>query len=367
MVPNRKKYDIFISYRRKGGSERAELVKAVLEKNGYRANRIFMDTHSLRSGDFREKIKEAISESVDIIVLINNGCFDDIKDEDYFVFELSEAVRLQKNIVLCFFDEVSSIDVSKLPDTLKSIPYHNAVKYNNEYPNAFYEKMCSFLSKRKKRTFGVPFFICLFLAVAGLIICHNKCLYLSPLKAIDVDSNIVDLGLPSGTLWSTCNLGAKTISEFGSLYMWGSVNAVEAKHKNDIDYYVSHLNIIGTSYDAASLSLGKHWRLPSEEQVVELVTKCNWLWSNIDGRNGYVVTGPNGKTLFLPVAGCVLLDGYENANQFGYYWIGERHPSNAKYAKELVIGLNQINVECGRQYVGRSIRPVFISDKAVTR
>ena len=54
------KYDIFISYRRKGGSERAELLKVILEKRGYKSNRVFMDTHSPLGGDFKQRIKDLV-------------------------------------------------------------------------------------------------------------------------------------------------------------------------------------------------------------------------------------------------------------------------------------------------------------------
>lgn len=144
------RYDIFISYRRQGGSERAELLKAVFEKNGYPSDRIFMDTHTLKGGDFTQRMKDAIGESLNFIVLITKGCFDDIKDGDYFVYEISEAIRLNKNIVPVIFDGINSIEDMDLPEAIKSLPYQNAVSYNHEYANASYEKLCSFLVQGTK-------------------------------------------------------------------------------------------------------------------------------------------------------------------------------------------------------------------------
>ena len=361
MNNEQKSYDVFISYRRKGGSERAELIKAKLEQFGYKADKIFMDTHSLRAGDYRKELKEAIAKSANVIVVVTKESFENIKDEDYFVFELTEAMNLQKNMVFCYFDDITSIDSSKLPDALKSMSYHNSVRYNHDYSDAFYSKLCSFLVK--KRSFvpiGIVAFIGLVLVFAGIFLYHRyNSDVISPVEETDCDSSYVDLGLPSGTLWATCNLGATNPSDFGCYYMWGSVEPVDKNGHQDLRYFISSPDIIGTSYDAASISLGKHWRMPSEKQIAELMEKCDWQWTNLDGNNGYEIKGPNERTLFLPVAGCVKLQGYDNGNQFGYYWIGERNPSNAKSAKELIIGLNQINIDFGRQYLGRSIRPVY--------
>ena len=174
----------------------------------------------------------------------------------------------------------------------------------------------------------------------------------------DETSGSVDLGLPSGTIWATCNLGAKTPYESGDFYMWGSAVPVAGKHFNDNRYFIGQREIASTSYDAATLLLGEEWSLPSSEQMQELIDHCTWGWTSKEGQNGFLLTGPNGKTMFLPVAGCVMLEGHQYVNQFGYYWTGEGTPKNPTSAKELVVGLDQINVESGKQYVGRSIRPV---------
>lgn len=362
-------YDIFISYRRLGGAERAELIKTNLEKNGYKSSRIFMDTHSLLGGDFRKKLRDAITESDNVIVIITKGCFDNIKDEDFWLFELSEAVRLQKNIVLCFFDDITSIKNANLPESLHALPYYNALKYNHEYSDAFFNKLCTFLKKKKyTKNKAVAIKLVIFFAIAiicGTLVNQNfhRSIVGNAVNEPCYDSNIVDLGLPSGTLWASSNLGASSVSEFGNLYMWGGSNPVQSVNRKDMNYCISQHNIIGTSYDAASLLLGESWSLPSEEQFLELITTCKWVWTNVDGRNGYKVIGPNSNNLFLPVAGCFLIDGFKYGNQFGYYWTGESHPKNLKYATELVIGLDQVNIESGQQYVGRSIRPVYVKNK----
>lgn len=140
-----KKYDIFLSYRRKGGAERAELLKEVFLKHGYKKESVFMDTHSLRGGDFKDRLSEAIENSSNVVVLITKGCFDDIKENDFWIFEIAKALELNKNIVPVFFDGITSIDGKDLPKVLKDLPSQNAVGYNHEYADAVYEKILSFL------------------------------------------------------------------------------------------------------------------------------------------------------------------------------------------------------------------------------
>lgn len=360
------KYDIFISYRRKGGSERAELLKAILEKRGYKGSRVFMDTHSLLGGDFKKKIKDAISQSVNVIVLITEGCFDNIKDEDYWIFEISEAVALKKNIIPVFFDGINNIKEKNLPMALTELPYQNAVSYNHEFADAFYSKLCSFLIKDKdyinEKNKTYIFITCAIVTIIAISIgIYNK--YGNDDSKTETEclqvTNGVDLGLPSGTIWSKCNIGANDEYGYGAFYTWGSITSTGMHKKTTFDIPG---NIIGTSYDAASLALGQEWRLPTEKQVAELIASCKWDWCNKDGQVGYLVTGPNGKSMFLPAAGCIIGDGIKYERQFGYYWTGESNPEDKTMAKELLFGLGEINIESGRKNVGRSIRAVYAKE-----
>lgn len=356
------KYDIFISYRRKGGSERAELLKAILEKRGYKSERVFMDTHSLLGGDFKQRIKEAISQSVNVIVLITEGCFDNIKEEDYWIFELSEAMSFRKNIIPVFFDGIKNIEGFNLPSALKELPYQNAVSYNHEYSDAFYSKLCSFIVGDKEHTkFNIKRYftigcIAIALVVFSILLINVLSKTNDTPNEISQNSNAVDLGLPSGTIWGTCNIGAKDEYDNGALYAWGNITSIDKQPSPDFE---TCENIIGTSYDAALIILGNHWRLPSEKQVAELIENCSWNWQNKDGHIGYLVTGPNGNSIFLPAAGCIIGNGIKYKGQFGYYWIGESNLKDPSLAKELLIGFGQKNIESGRKNVGRSIRAIY--------
>ena len=142
------KYDVFISYRRDGGSERAELIKLMLEKNGFDESRIFMDTHSIYSCNFKQRLKEAVFQSKNFVLIITKGCFDFIKDNDYWLFEIEEAISLGKKIVPVFFDGINSIDPSILPGSIKQLHEINGVFYHHQYADAFYLKLMTFLDDK---------------------------------------------------------------------------------------------------------------------------------------------------------------------------------------------------------------------------
>ena len=117
----------------------------------------------------------------------------------------------------------------------------------------------------------------------------------------------VDLGLPSGTLWATCNVGASRPQDYGCYYAWGEVspksnyswsNYLDGKIIDENDCWTSKdalkdiRNIAGTQYDAAYVNWGGKWRMPTKEQVDELRNDCYWVWVNSyngSNVNGYIV------------------------------------------------------------------------------
>lgn len=125
----------------------------------------------------------------------------------------------------------------------------------------------------------------------------------------------VDLGLPSGLLWSTCNLGATRSDEFGDFYAWGET---EPKDEYTWETYKwcdgdsGSLTKYGGEYsfdgkfrldledDAAYVNLGKTWSIPTEEDYSELLSSCTWTWTTKRGVPGVSFTGPNGHSLFFP-------------------------------------------------------------------
>ena len=142
---NQTTFDVFISYRRNGGSEKAQLVKSELQQRGVSENRIFLDTHSLHEGNFREKIKNAISESQNVIVIISQGCFDQVRQTDYWYLEIREALSQGKNIIPILFDKITSLSDLNIPEDMTILKEKNYVSYQHEYANAAFDKLYSFL------------------------------------------------------------------------------------------------------------------------------------------------------------------------------------------------------------------------------
>lgn len=125
----------------------------------------------------------------------------------------------------------------------------------------------------------------------------------------------VDLGL--SVKWATCNVGAEKPEDLGDYYAWGETEKkteyTEDTYKHaedkdgDGDFYDDlnnwediGSNISGTPYDVARAKWGGKWRMPTVEEAEELLGKCSWEWTTVNGTNGYTVTGPNGNSIFLP-------------------------------------------------------------------
>lgn len=117
---------------------------------------------------------------------------------------------------------------------------------------------------------------------------------------------VVDLGL--SVYWATCNLGADAPEEGGDRYAWGETKTKTKGGKDDYSYYDSNTetyidigqDISGTEYDAATVNLGSDWKMPTATEMGELYNNCKWEWTQINGVNGYKVTGKNGNSIFFP-------------------------------------------------------------------
>ncbi|MBR5171078.1 MAG: hypothetical protein IKW85_10995 [Muribaculaceae bacterium] len=186
----------------------------------------------------------------------------------------------------------------------------------------------------------------------------------------------VDLGLPSGTLWATRNIGANTPEESGDFFAWGETEPKEAYYMSNYKWY-DYDNELFTKYctdseygmvddkeleprdDAAWANWGPSWRMPSLEQLQELREKCSWEWIERNGTSGYLVTGPNGSTIFLPAAGEA---SFPNAEGEGYYWSRTLGPlSDPSKAFSLSFNSLWILPDCARRSVGYPVRAVRMS------
>ncbi len=171
-------------------------------------------------------------------------------------------------------------------------------------------------------------------------------------EGIDLNGHVyVDLGLPSKTLWATCNLGASSPNEKGSLYAWG-----ESTPRTDFSTMYSDYVYSNPYSDAATIEWGANWCTPTKTQMEELVNLCEWRgsYSGIYFM-GYYVYGPNGKSIFLP-ADC----DSDQISGFSRFWTKTLY-TNDRMAYHLRIGGSTGPVVMAHyRYMGAAIRPVFV-------
>lgn len=190
--------------------------------------------------------------------------------------------------------------------------------------------------------------------------------------------HMIDLGLPSGTKWSCCNLGATAPEKYGAYYAWGETETKNVFTWNTYKYGYyeypsfdySHLtnigsDIAGTSYDAAHVNWGRTWKMPTETQVIELLNYTSYSWTTWENVKGVEFKGNNGKTLFFPAAGGYGSDSgtYYGNGIYALYWTSTLQRSDygsTTNAYSFVGSKDYIHLdEYGHgRYYGLSVRPV---------
>ena len=171
----------------------------------------------------------------------------------------------------------------------------------------------------------------------------------------------VDLGL--SVRWATCNVGASSPSDYGNYYAWGETTAKSSyTEDNSRTLGVSLGDISGNpSYDAATANWGSGWRMPTRAEFEELVDKCTWEWTSRGGHDGYEVTGPNGKSIFLPAAGWRYGTSLYGTGGDGYYWSSTPYGGSTLGAYGLYFNSGYRSVDWSYRLYGHGVRPV--SDK----
>ena len=196
----------------------------------------------------------------------------------------------------------------------------------------------------------------------------------------------VDLGLTSGTLWATMNVGAESATEYGGYFQWGDTvdksdavcNLETYKYSNDdgteFSKYNTGLNDIGGTIDnkiildleddAARANMGGDWKMPSLAQMDELVQETNNEWvtnyegSGINGR--LFVSKTNGNTLFIPASGWRGGSVFGNTDRYAYVWSSSLEASGHGSAMYLISGIGKSEVgNSYSRYTGFVVRGIL--------
>lgn len=185
----------------------------------------------------------------------------------------------------------------------------------------------------------------------------------------------VDLGLPSGSLWSSKNIGASSENDNGYYFAWGETSEKDIygwetfRHANgsfntmkkycDKPSYGSVDNkfILDDADDAAHVILGDKWHTPSSKELQELIDNCTWKWESRNGKYGWKITGSNGNSIFLPAAGAYSAYRLANVNESGRYWCSDMESTHSAFG----LRFNNMTYEIvdDTKFYGRPIRPVF--------
>lgn len=179
----------------------------------------------------------------------------------------------------------------------------------------------------------------------------------------------VDLGLPSGLLWAETNVGASTPYADGDYYAWGETQAKSDyswstyKWGSNLTKYNSSdgKTTLEASDDVATVKWGKECRMPSCAEFQELYNKCEWTWkSSYNGASGYLVTGSNGRTIFLPASGYRDDGDLIDHGSYGYYRSSSLNTSSTDFAYDLYFDSGYICPSFNDDGFNRgySVRPV---------
>lgn len=193
----------------------------------------------------------------------------------------------------------------------------------------------------------------------------------------------VDLGLSVN--WAACNIGANSQGEKGEYYAWGEImtknNYIWGNYKwcdGDFQYLTKYYRngygvmdniVLSSSDDVATVKWGDKWRLPTKEEIDELCNRCTWRKTTMRGVLGYIVTGPNGNSIFLPDAGVMerplgttsmYYDKSEFNDGIGHYWsstVNDRFCTSS-YVLRFCSRYDWYRIESWSRVEGCSVRPV---------
>ena len=219
----------------------------------------------------------------------------------------------------------------------------------------------------------------------SLCVEHDVVYYNYPPKPKPNGHDYVDLGLPSGTLWATMNVGASKASDYGKYFQWGDtvgytayqVGTGDGKKKFASDWSdykfgvypnfskyneTDNKTVLELEDDAAHANMGGSWHMPTPTQIRELINETDNTWTTQDGVNGRLFTSKNypSKSIFIPVAGSAWDGSVIDRGSYGYVWSSVLSAGVVGYGQGLYFGSGGANLfGNGGRVSGFSVRGVL--------
>lgn len=190
----------------------------------------------------------------------------------------------------------------------------------------------------------------------------------------------IDLGLPSGIMWASCNVGADNPEGYGDYFAWGETQPKTTytwatyQYCNGEDHkltkycnmasfgnegYTDNYTVLRSDDDAATVNWGDRWSTPTNSQWQELWANTTNRWTTQNGINGRLITGRNGNSIFLPAGGYYWIESLNRVGADGNYWSSSLDTSGPNNALSIKFYTGNHSSGPYDRSVGYSVRPVF--------
>lgn len=347
-------HDIFISYSSKQKSV-ADSVCHYLEENGFKC---WMAPRDIPVGsDYGDLIEEAIKTSKVVVLVFSQAA----SISKWVKGEINVAFTEDKPILPFRIDETEIKGGFRV--MLNQMHWIDAFpQYADRLPDLL-KSICGFLGRQPQRAIS-----------SSIISKHSN----SGTNSFN-GHEWVDLGLPSGTLWATCNVGAEKPEDYGDYFAWGETKPKTTYHmgtykygnisdevtkycndsKSGYDGFIDNLTALQSSDDPATVNWGSDWHTPSKEEWEELMNNTSNKWVIQNGVKGRLFTSKkNGRTIFLPAAGVRCDDEFDGDGDFGVYWSSSLYTDDPYFAWYFNVYSDGYDMNEGGRSEGQSVRPV---------
>ncbi len=323
----------------------------------------------------------AIYNSFDVVYLTDEQMIIRYIDGSFEAYTRSYPVTKVNRIEICYssnWDPVSQLKLTILANGVKGTAYLRALVFPEDADNqeviwSSSDESVVTVDKGSVVAVGEGTAVIICEATDGSGV-KDSC----PVTVVDKGYNngykCVDLGLSVN--WATMNVGANAPEEYGDYFAWGETTAKSTytwenykwckgseytmtKYCTDSRYgTVDDKSVLDPEDDAAHVNWGGTWRMPTYDELNELMTKCTWTWTTQNSVDGYKVVGSNGNSIFLPAAGyryksSLYLVGYD-----GGYWSSSLYLTTSRSWYVFFDDSGEVDWTGYDRFFGRSVRAV---------